>query len=185
MQGYGVQAKRFKGQQVDESAYSNGSNEMYRRSSSPHDVEEYPPQQPRRRSASRSRNHPAAVHRFPPQYSTNAPSPEDSGRSSLLHLLKADDFDLASDARIEKYTRLSEKWKNCTREEWMTGADHLNGLYGKIFDFVKSHMAAKVQLFANCDEKLKQQGEVLRDRDMLLADVKDRLVADSGSVLSK
>jgi molybdopterin converting factor small subunit len=48
-----------------------------------------------------------------------------------------------------------------------------------------SNISAKVQLFADCDEKLKKQGEVLKERDGLLADVRDRLVADSGNVLGK
>ncbi|KAF8216522.1 hypothetical protein K438DRAFT_394751 [Mycena galopus ATCC 62051] len=185
------QAKRFK---ADENPYRrtpNDGNEMYHRPSSLHDAQEYPPpQQLRRKSASRSENHPTpGGHGFPPQYSNPAQSPANSGRSSeisrLVHLLKADDFDLACDARVEKYTRLAEKWKACTREEWMAGAEELTALYAKIFDFAKSHMIAKVKLFAGCDETLKQQGEVLKERDTLLVDVKDRLVAESGNVLGK
>ncbi|KAJ7135834.1 hypothetical protein C8R44DRAFT_729383 [Mycena epipterygia] len=191
MQSYRA-AKRFKGQQVnDENAYprsSNDANEMYRRSSSPHEAQEYPPQQPRH-AASRLGNLAPSVsgHRLPPQYSNSAPSPESSHRSSemdrLLHILKADQLDLACDAKIEKYTSSVEKWKACSREEWMAGAEELTGRYNKIFDFVKSHMAEKVQLFATCDGRLQQQTEVLNDREILLAGVKDVLVAESGNVL--
>ncbi|KAJ7135847.1 hypothetical protein C8R44DRAFT_769156 [Mycena epipterygia] len=103
----------------------------------------------------------------------------------LLHLLKADQLDLACDAKIEKYTSSVEKWKACSREEWMAGAEELTGRYNKIFDFVKSHMAEKVQLFATCDGRLQQQNEVLNERETLLAGVKDVLVAESGNVLKK
>ncbi|KAJ6518827.1 hypothetical protein C8R45DRAFT_6415 [Mycena sanguinolenta] len=182
-----AQTKRFKAS--DENAYrhSSNGNEMYHRQSSPQDVQEYPPQQPRRQSAIHSGNHQTSGgHGFSSQYSQAAAN---SGPSSeinrLLHLLKADDFDLACDARVEKYMRLAEKWKSCTREEWLAGADELTALYSKIFDFAKSHMTAKVKLFASCEEGLKEQGEVLKDRDTLLADVKDRLVAESGNVLGK
>ncbi|KAJ7776609.1 hypothetical protein DFH07DRAFT_766802 [Mycena maculata] len=201
MQGYGGHAKRFKGQQQvverqnDEGIYlrSNDGNEIYHRSPSPHEVQEYPPpQQPRHRSGNRSSNPtPAAPgHRVPQQYSNSTlHSPENSQHTSdvarLLQLFKAEDLDLACDARIEKYTRLSEKWKTCTREEWLAGADELTANYAKIFDFVKSHMTAKVQLFATCDGRLQQQTEVLKDRETLLAGVKDKLVAESGSVLAK
>ncbi|KAJ7627590.1 hypothetical protein DFH06DRAFT_730782 [Mycena polygramma] len=193
MQGYGGQAKRFKGPQTDEDPYhrlSNDGNEMYSRSSSPHDVQEYPPQQPRRHTASRASNHPAAdAHRFPPQYPTSAQASENPARTSdadrLMHLLKADGLDLAVDTRVEKYTRLVEKWKGCTRDEWIAGADELTQKYAKIFDFVKSHMVEKVRLFAECDEKLEQHGGVLKGRDTLLANVRARLLADSGAVLSK
>jgi hypothetical protein len=40
-------------------------------------------------------------------------------------------------------------------------------------------------VFASCEGKLQQQGQVLKDRDLLLADVKDRVVAESGNVLGK
>ncbi|KAJ7247646.1 hypothetical protein B0H12DRAFT_1124862 [Mycena haematopus] len=184
-----VRTKRFK---ADENPYrrSTEGNDIYHRPSSPQDVQEYPPQQPRRHSTNRSGNHPTpGGHGFSPQYSNPIQSPANSGSSSdfnrLIHVLKADDLDLACDARVEKYMRLAEKWKACTREEWMAGAEELTALYSKIFDFAKSHMVAKVKLFANCDEKLKEQREVLKDRDTLLADVKDRLVAESGNVLGK
>ncbi|KAJ6463798.1 hypothetical protein C8R47DRAFT_1156805 [Mycena vitilis] len=193
MQGYGGQAKRFKGPQADENPYLRSFNErsdMYSRSSSPRDVQEYPPQQPRRHTASRASNHSApAAPRFPPQYPTPAQASENPARTSdadrLMHLLKADGLDLAVDTRVEKYTRLVEKWKGCTRDEWLAGADELTQKYAKIFDFVKSHMVDKVRLFGKCDEKLEQHGGVLKGRDTLLADVRARLVADSGSVLAK
>ncbi|KAJ7751494.1 hypothetical protein DFH07DRAFT_941619 [Mycena maculata] len=200
MQGYGGHAKRFKGQQVverqnEEGVYphSNDGNEIYPRSSSPHEVQEYPlPQQPRHRSVNRSTNPTpsAPSHRVPQQYSNSTlQSPENSQHASdvtrLVQLFKAEDLELACDARIDKYTRLSEKWKTCTREEWLAGADELTANYTKIFDFVKSHMTAKAQLFATCDGRLQQQTEVLKDRETLLAGVKDRLVAESGSVLAK
>ncbi|KAJ7766448.1 hypothetical protein B0H14DRAFT_2969661 [Mycena olivaceomarginata] len=196
--GYGGQAKRFKAQQADENTYrrpSSDANEMYHRSSSPHDVQEYPPpQQPRRQSASsRGGNHPVpGASRFPPQYANANPAQSPAASSGhgaeigrLVHLLKADDFDLACDERVEKYTRMAERWKGCTRDEWMAGAEELTAVYTKIFDFVKAHMAAKIKVFASCEGKLQQQGQVLKDRDLLLADVKDRVVAESGNVLGK
>ncbi|KAJ7149081.1 hypothetical protein C8R43DRAFT_1107847 [Mycena crocata] len=164
--GYGGQAKRFKGQQqLDEAEAYPRTADMYHRSSSPHENQEYA-QQPRRPAPA------APPHQHPP-----------AETNRLLHLLKADGFDLQCDARVEKYTRLAEKWKTCSREEWMAGADGLATNYNKIFDFVKSHMATKLQLFATCDGRLQQQNEVLKDREAQLGDVKEGLVAESGNVL--
>ncbi|KAK6992272.1 hypothetical protein R3P38DRAFT_3088777 [Favolaschia claudopus] len=212
MSGYdGQQAKRFK---ADPRA-SNAANDMYYRSSSPHHSQDYPPpvqqqqhqpqQQSRRQQLPNRPNINDLDHRFSPQITNNpaaANSPPSSDLDRIMQTLKAEGFDLASEARIEKYARWAEKWKTCSREEWIAGADELSELYSKIFDYVKSHMtfvpltlplslfsfshrsnSVKVKLFANCDEKLKEHGEVLKDRDGLLADVKDRLVAESGNVL--
>ncbi|KAJ7488052.1 hypothetical protein FB451DRAFT_1553574 [Mycena latifolia] len=199
-QSYGAPAKRFKTQkhvierQNDENAYPRGSmdeDEMYHRSSSPHDVQEYPPQQPRHSAPKRSANLSvsAAARRFPPQYPNSAQSTQSSQPSSeierLMQILKAEQFDFDLDARVEKYTRSVEKWKACTREEWTAGADDLTALYTKIFDFAKNHMTDKVQLFSVCDGRLQRQTEVLADRDTLLAGAKDQLIAESGNVLKK
>lgn len=54
-----------------------------------------------------------------PPHSSNS----DPEISRLVQLLKAEDLDLAADARVDKYTRLVEKWKGCSREEWLAGAD--------------------------------------------------------------
>lgn len=43
--------------------------------------------------------------------------------------------------------------------------------------------SAKVQLFATCDGRLEEQSVVLKEREELLVGVKDRLVAEGGSVL--
>ncbi|KAJ6564985.1 hypothetical protein DFH09DRAFT_1475556 [Mycena vulgaris] len=101
----------------------------------------------------------------------------------LAQLFKAEQLDFDCDARIEKYTRLAEKWKGCTREEWMAGADELTALYTKIFDFAKSHMAEKLQLFATCDARLQQQTEVLSDRDALLVGAKETFAVEGANVL--
>ncbi|KAJ6582474.1 hypothetical protein DFH09DRAFT_1439169 [Mycena vulgaris] len=208
MQSYGAPAKRFKTQkhaverQNDKNAYPRSSmeeNELYHRSSSPHDAHAYPPpQQPRHRehAAGRSGNNnpavTAAAHRFPPQYSDNSNSNSSSNSAQpaasseiarLAQLFKAEQLDFDCDARIEKYTRLAEKWKGCTREEWMAGADELTALYTKIFDFAKSHMAEKLQLFATCDARLQQQTEVLSDRDALLVGAKETFAVEGANVL--
>ncbi|KAJ7773874.1 hypothetical protein B0H16DRAFT_1510278 [Mycena metata] len=194
---------------------SHDGSELYRRSStsSPHDVatQEYPPaQQPRqqhRHSAgprAGSVHPPHPVRGFPPQTqytNTNvdparsstrgAHSQADAGAApsaatrELLHLVKAHDFELRADAKVEKYKQLTEKWKGCTREEWLAGAQELTMLYNKIFDFAKSHMAAKLELFAICDKKLDEANDVLKDRDGLLVAAKDQFVAESGHVVRK
>ncbi|KAJ7041519.1 hypothetical protein C8F04DRAFT_1391055 [Mycena alexandri] len=194
---------------------SYDGNEMYHRgsTSSPHDLatQEYPPAQQQRqqhRHSSGSRagdvHPPHPLRGFPPQAqyaNTNVDPARSSARGAhsqadadaapsaatrqLVQLLKADNFDLALDAKVEKYTQLTEKWKGCTREEWLDGAQELTALYNKIFDFAKSHMAAKLQLFATCDKTLHEANEVLKDRDGLLVEVKDKLVAESGHVLGK
>ncbi|KAJ7135826.1 hypothetical protein C8R44DRAFT_869522 [Mycena epipterygia] len=66
-----------------------------------------------------------------------------------------------------------------------TSAEELTARYNKIFNFVKSHIAKKVHLFATCDGRLQQQTEVLNDRETLLAGLKDVLVAESGNMLKK
>ncbi|KAJ7466807.1 hypothetical protein B0H11DRAFT_55096 [Mycena galericulata] len=197
--GYGVQTKRFKvhqqqhvERQNDENSYPD-ANEIYHHSSSPqHEVHRYSPQQPPRHhhSAGARSGNATFGQRFPAQYSNSLQqSPEisnpqhSSDIARLIEHFKADGIDLACDARIEKHNRLSEKWKMCTNEEWLAGADELTGVYAKIFDFVKSHMIAKVQLFAACDGRLQKQTEVLKEREDLLVGVRDRMVAEGGSVL--
>ncbi|CAK5272329.1 unnamed protein product [Mycena citricolor] len=56
--------------------------------------------------------------------------------SPLLKLLRVEQVDLLSAARVDKYIQSTEKWKNCTREEWIAGADELMRMYTKIFDFL-------------------------------------------------
>lgn len=192
VQSYNAPSKRFKTQkqvldrrQNEENAYPD-ENEMFRRSSSPHDAQEYPLQQPRHHVPSRSTNHPLpdATDRFPTPYS-NSPPQGASEIDRIVHLIKAEKFDFNIEARVEKYERAAEKWKACTRDEWTAGADDLSAQYTKIFDFAKAHMAEKFQLFAVCDDRLAKQDDVLADRDALLKSAKDLLVADSVNVLGK
>ncbi|CAK5272463.1 unnamed protein product, partial [Mycena citricolor] len=105
--------------------------------------------------------------------------------SPLLKLLRVEQVDLLSAARVDKYIQSTEKWKNCTREEWIAGADELMRMYTKIFDFAKAHMTDKFQMFTQCDDTLKAHNEVLKERDTLLGDVRDQLVAEGGNVLAK
>ncbi|KAK7012877.1 hypothetical protein R3P38DRAFT_3016461 [Favolaschia claudopus] len=200
-------AKRFKAQ-ADPRA-SNAANDMYYRSQDyppPVQQQQHQPQQQSRRQQLPNRpNINDLDHRFSPQITNNPAGSELAAlfRSRPHH---AD----PQGGRIRPRVRSADR-KVCTLgrevedmlgEEWIAGADELSELYSKIFDYVKSHMtfvpltlplslfsfshrsnSVKVKLFANCDEKLKEHGEVLKDRDGLLADVKDRLVAESGNVL--
>ncbi|KAJ7189527.1 hypothetical protein GGX14DRAFT_580632 [Mycena pura] len=105
---------------------------------------------------------------------------------------------------VDKYMRSAERWRSCSREEWIAGADSESRLhtclhitvvfhrttemaatYTKILDFAKAHMAEKAKLFAQCEGRLQGHGRVLVERDGLLVRVKQRLVEESGDVLSK
>ncbi|KAJ3789869.1 hypothetical protein GGU10DRAFT_304178 [Lentinula aff. detonsa] len=85
---------------------------------------------------------------------------------------------------MEKYEQLATKWKDCSMEEWVKGADEIMAKYVKILDFVKNHMTTKLKLFTSFDQQLEAHNSVLNDRAKVLDGVKSKLVVQSGSILA-
>ncbi|KAF8872588.1 hypothetical protein BD779DRAFT_332767 [Infundibulicybe gibba] len=83
----------------------------------------------------------------------------------------------------EKYEQAVAKWKNCSMDEWIAGADDIVARYAKILDFVKAHMTAKLDLFAGFHKKIDQHNTVLEERSVVLLDARQRLVTESTQVL--
>ncbi|KAJ7624878.1 hypothetical protein FB45DRAFT_1061030 [Roridomyces roridus] len=196
-------AKRFKSHEevvdrrvVNENIYSDG-NDMYGRHSSPHQGVDHQHQH-QQQQLPRHAHHTGRVP-LPPQFASGYPHSQHNASGMpmpqhanpqhtadlerLLQLFKMENVDLRIEGRIEKYERSSEKWKTCTREEWLAGADELSANFGKIFDDIKAHMSKKFEVFASCEGRIKQQHQTLKERDGVLESVRGRLVAEGGHVL--
>ncbi|KAJ3923323.1 hypothetical protein F5877DRAFT_31709 [Lentinula edodes] len=90
---------------------------------------------------------------------------------------------------MQKYEQLTTKWKECSMEEWVKGADEIMVKYSKILDFVRSHSdvhlyRTKLKLFTSFDKQLEAHDSVLDNRAKVLEGVKSKLVAQSGSILA-
>ncbi|KAG6839487.1 hypothetical protein C0991_002184 [Blastosporella zonata] len=88
-----------------------------------------------------------------------------------------------AEEHMEQYERARERWKDCTMEEWIAGANEQAARYSKILDFVKDHMMSKMKLFASLDAKVDGHNQVLSEREKALEGVKARLVQESAHVL--
>ncbi|KAK0222812.1 hypothetical protein EDD85DRAFT_244999 [Armillaria nabsnona] len=102
-----------------------------------------------------------------------------------LDKLLGRDANVFVEEHMDNYEVLIEKWKNCTMDEWIAGADIIMVKYSKILEFVKTHMTTKLKLFASFDEQVDSHGVVLEERQKVLAGVKQRLVSESGNILGK
>ncbi|KAF7303101.1 ECM11 domain-containing protein [Mycena kentingensis (nom. inval.)] len=171
--------KRFKPApaQVDdrERAYSRNSHghghdfNHQRHSSSPHE-RSYNAQ-------AQAYHHPTAMQQ------PHAPPP---ALARLLGLLKADTVLLDEpviESKIAEYERSAERWRSCTREEWLAGAEEITAKYNKVFDFVKTHMTAKIALFTSCDTRLAEHDKVLAEREELLSHARVHLLENGGEVI--
>ncbi|KAJ6613167.1 hypothetical protein B0H10DRAFT_2049781 [Mycena sp. CBHHK59/15] len=197
MHSYGGRAKRFKAHQEyvekqdDENAmYPRSSNDenIYAPLSSPHRVQEHDLQSIRPRESRNSniqRSEVTEDYRAQAQYSFASSSHDSLDDLFLSHLLDVgvSSFDFDQDGAVQTYIRSTERWKTCPREEWMAGAEEMAAKYVKILDFVKNHVITKIQRFASIDEKKDQHKEVLKERDQLLDEEKERLVKNGGNVL--
>ncbi|KAF7300503.1 ECM11 domain-containing protein [Mycena chlorophos] len=124
----------------------------------------------------------------PPQYHPN-PSPPQAPAPMLrlLALLKADTLmtnDVVFESKIQRYERSCQRWKECSREEWLAGADEVIAKFTTLLDKVKDHMAEKLVLFTNCTAAIAAHTEVLKEREEVLASAKVQLVAGGGEVLA-
>ncbi|KAG6817232.1 hypothetical protein H0H87_011289 [Tephrocybe sp. NHM501043] len=88
-----------------------------------------------------------------------------------------------AEEHLEQYGRAIERWKECTMEEWIAGANEQAARFSKILDFVKEHMTSKMKLFASFDDKVDRHNNVLSEREKALEAVKGRLVKESAHVL--
>ncbi|KAG7444757.1 uncharacterized protein BT62DRAFT_1077522 [Guyanagaster necrorhizus] len=92
-----------------------------------------------------------------------------------LDKLLGRDANLFVEEHMDNYEVLMEKWKNCTIDEWVAGADVIMVKYSKILEFVKAHMTMKLKLFATFDKQVDSHGVVLEERQKVLAGVKQSL----------
>ncbi|ESK95932.1 hypothetical protein Moror_961 [Moniliophthora roreri MCA 2997] len=104
------------------------------------------------------------------------------GQNSLDKLLGCQAHVFVED-HMEWYGQLTNKWRECTMEEWVKGADEIMAKYSKILDQVKKHMETKLKLFASFDAQVTNHKAVLEDRARLLDGVKQRLVSNSQTIL--
>ncbi|KAK0193385.1 hypothetical protein F5146DRAFT_926491, partial [Armillaria mellea] len=102
-----------------------------------------------------------------------------------LDKLLGRDANVFAEEHMDNYEVLIEKWKNCTMDEWIAGADIIMVKYSKILEFVKTHMTTKLKLFASFDKQVDSHGVVLEERQKVLAGVKQRLVSESGNILGR
>ncbi|KAK7037780.1 hypothetical protein VNI00_010741 [Paramarasmius palmivorus] len=110
------------------------------------------------------------------------PGSASQGQNSLDRLLGCQAHVFVED-HMEWYQQLSTKWRECTMEEWVKGADEIMDKYSKILDLVKKHMETKLKLFTSFDTQVANHRLVLDDRAKLLDGVKQRLVSNSQTIL--
>ncbi|KAI0665813.1 hypothetical protein C8Q78DRAFT_1063279, partial [Trametes maxima] len=118
---------------------------------------------------------------FHPQH-VKATDDEPSTQQTLLRLL-GQDLDIFAEAHVDSYEQASRKWAECSAEEWTKGADELMGRFGKMLDFVKDHMTAKIALYATLHNKIADHKVVLADRQQSLKDARENLVREGGAVV--
>ncbi|KAH0585616.1 hypothetical protein H2248_008844 [Termitomyces sp. 'cryptogamus'] len=106
-----------------------------------------------------------------------------TNNSSGLTRLLGCEVDAYVDHHVEQYEQIVERWKGCTMEEWIAGAEEQAARYTKILDFVKNHMSSKMRLFASFDVKIDGHQNILADREKALEGVKTRLVQQSAHAL--
>ncbi|KAF8902157.1 hypothetical protein CPB85DRAFT_1322046 [Mucidula mucida] len=170
-------AKRYRLDDDENSKYAN-SNFSPSRMSSPL-APNYEPS-PQARAFPRHRQVEEPQYEQQPLSQNNSQTQQQGG---ALNKLLGRDADLFVEEHTENYEILTEKWKNCTMDEWVAGADVIMGKYGKILDFVKGHMTTKLKLFATFDKHVDAHNVVLDDRAKVLNGVKQRLVKESGNIL--
>ncbi|KAG6918421.1 hypothetical protein DXG01_014600 [Tephrocybe rancida] len=82
-----------------------------------------------------------------------------------------------AEEHAEQYERAAQRWKDCTMEDWVAGADEQAARYIKILDFVRPTLS-KMKLFASFDAKIDGHNNVLSEREKALEAVKARLVQE-------
>ncbi|KAJ3843364.1 hypothetical protein F5878DRAFT_528063 [Lentinula raphanica] len=106
------------------------------------------------------------------------------GRGDALDKLLGCQADAYIEEHIAKYEQLVTKWKECSMEDWVKGADEIMAKYTKILDFVRRPFyRTKLKLFTSFDQQLETHNSVLQERAKVLDGVKKKLVAQSGSIL--
>ncbi|KAJ8514501.1 hypothetical protein ONZ45_g7955 [Pleurotus djamor] len=88
-------------------------------------------------------------------------------------------------ANMDKYEEAREKWKSCTMDEWVSGADELAHRFAQMLDFVKDHMTTKIKLFADMNKSVDDHNVILDERKQSLVKAKEQLVKNSGAVLGR
>ncbi|KAK0470253.1 uncharacterized protein EV420DRAFT_1634690 [Desarmillaria tabescens] len=137
------------------------------------------------------RNSPTSSNRGYRQHADNEsfhdyhPNNLSQGNEGALDKLLGRDANIFVEEHMDSYEALIEKWKNCTTDEWIAGADVIMVKYSKILEFVKTHMTTKLKLFAAFDKQVDSHGVVLEERQKVLAGVKQKLVSESGNILGR
>lgn len=112
-----------------------------------------------------------------------------------LDKLLGRDANVFVEEHMDNYEVLIEKWKNCTMDEWIAGADsehsyiamHRVALsrFHPICLLTLRRRSTKLKLFASFDKQVDSHGVVLEERQKVLAGVKQRLVSESGNILGR
>ncbi|KAK0440180.1 uncharacterized protein EV420DRAFT_1486007 [Desarmillaria tabescens] len=98
-----------------------------------------------------------------------------------LDKLLGRDANIFVEEHMDSYEALIElKWKNCTMDEWIAGADVL-----KDPRICQDSYDMKLKLFATFDMQVDSHGVVLEERQKVLAGVKQKLVSESGNILGR
>ncbi|KIK63587.1 hypothetical protein GYMLUDRAFT_259312 [Collybiopsis luxurians FD-317 M1] len=120
----------------------------------------------------------------PPSLSNGSNASVEGVRGSdALDKLLGCQADIYVEDHIEKYEKLTAKWRDCPMDEWRKGADEIMAKYMKIMDFVKEHMSTKLKLFASFDEKVEAHNIVLGERAKVLDGAKAKLVSQGGNLI--
>ncbi|KAF5327361.1 hypothetical protein D9619_004995 [Psilocybe cf. subviscida] len=112
-------------------------------------------------------------------YSSHGPSSRPGAFQELLGL----DPDAFIKKHMDEYTKLSQRFSNCTIDEWIAAADEIAQDFTNILDRVKSHMDSKLKLYAKFHTTVESHHGVLNQRQAVLDSAGKRLVAQSGSAL--
>ncbi|KAF9266434.1 hypothetical protein L218DRAFT_1074888 [Marasmius fiardii PR-910] len=88
------------------------------------------------------------------------------------------------DEHMARYQELSNKWQECTMEEWVKGSEEIMAKYIKVLDFVKKHMESKLKLLASFDTQIDDHKTVLKERDRVLDGVKQKLLSNGQNMLA-
>lgn len=187
----GQPTKRLKIQNSDDrrgrDEYSTRSKVRSPPQSSPRHASEYghPGESPEARTISRSHHHqngrssPPIEERYSyrPEHEHVSPEPR------LLDSLLGKDVDSYLKEHMAMYDKSVARWTECEMSEWVAGAGEIAEKYGRILDFVKSHMTAKLKLYSGFHRKVDDHNVILQEREQVLDAARKRLVKESGNVL--
>lgn len=109
--------------------------------------------------------------------------PTAAAEESALRRLLGQELDKYVDEHLDAYNEARKKWSDCSTEEWQAGASELTAKFGKLLDFVKDHMTAKINLYTTLHAHVTNHRVVLSQREDRLKEARESLVRSGGSVV--